>query len=245
MRKNRHKIRIKVILLLLVLAVLSGCLFFMWNQRITSVIVEGNGIYSDSEIAQLIFETPLEEKSVYCFLNNRFGEPKDIPFIDHYEIKILGLHTCEIMVYEKSIIGCFRYMGSYMYFDRDGIVVENSFEYLEGVPVVEGLDFSQVVLHEPLPVDDEDVFNNILNLTNLLKKDKINVDKMLYESDLDVVLYLGNVRVRLGDSSNLEEKINVLSGMLGKLEGLSGVLYLDGYDPGASNSTFVFKKDKN
>ena len=245
MRRNGHSIRIKAVILLAVLGVLGGCLFFMWNQRVTTVIVDGNEIYTDAEVAELIFETPLERNTVHCFLNNLFGETKDIPFVDHYEVRLVGLHTCEVMVYEKSIIGCFRYMGSYMYFDRDGIVVENSFEYLEGVPVVEGLDFQQVVLHEPLPVADETVFNSILNLTNLLKKDNINVDKMLYESDSDVVLYLGNVRVRLGDSSNLEEKIGVLSGMLSELEGLSGVLYLDSYDPGSSNNTFVFRQDNN
>ena len=133
-------------------------------------------------------------------------------------------------------------MGSYMYFDRDGIVVENSFDYLSGTPIVEGLDFKQVVLYEPLPVDSS-VFQNILSLSNLLKKYSINADKMLYESDLDVVLYLGNVRVRLGNASNLEEKINCLSGMQSGLQGLSGVLYLDSYDPDGSNTTFVFKKD--
>ena len=243
MRKNRHSIKIKIILLALVLGVLGGCLFFMWSMQITDVIVDGNQVYSDEEIAQLVFETPLEEKSVYCFLNSRVGKTKDIPFVDHYEIKILGLHTCEIMVYEKSIIGCFRYMGSYMYFDRDGFVVDKSFEYLEGVPVVDGLEFRQVVLYEPLPVDDEDVFYNILNLTNLLKKYKINVDKMLYDRDLDVVLYIGNVRVRMGDSTNLEEKVNVLSAMQEKLENLSGVLYLDSYNPESANTTIVFKQD--
>lgn len=243
MKRNRRGIQIKLILLIVVTAIFGGCLLFLWNQRITNVIVEGNEVYTDDEFADLVFENTLERNSVYCFLNQAFGTPKDIPFVDDYEVRVVGLNTCQIMVYEKNIIGCFRYMGSYMYFDRDGIIVENSFEYLEGVPVVEGLEFDQVVLHEPLPVEDEDIFYNILSLTNLLKKDKINVDKMLYESDLDVVLYLGNVRVRLGQGSYLEEKIGVLSDMLDKLEGLSGVLYLDSYTPGASNSTFVFKKD--
>ena len=223
--------------------IFGGCLFFLWNERITTVMVEGNVVYTDDEIASLVFENRLEENTLYCMLNARFGTQKEIPFVDHYEVTILDRHTCELLVYEKSIIGCFRYMGSYMYFDRDGMIVENAFSYLEGVPVVEGLEFKQVVLHEPLPVADEKVFYNILNLTNLLKKDSINVDKMLYESDLDVVLYIGDVRVRLGDSSYLEEKVGILSDLSDKLEGLSGVLYLDNYTPGGSGNTYVFKKD--
>ena len=36
-------------------------------------------------------------------------------------------------------------MSSYMYFDKDGIVVESSSSQLDGVPWVTGLDFGQIV----------------------------------------------------------------------------------------------------
>ena len=55
-----------------------------------------------------------------------------------------------------------------MYFDRDGIIVESSGEKLEGVPWITGLDFGQIVLYKPLPVEDPDVFQEILNLTQQL-----------------------------------------------------------------------------
>ena len=47
----------------------------------------------------------------------------------------------EIIIYEKSIVGYVSYMSSYMYFDKDGIVVESSSSQLDGVPWVTGLDF--------------------------------------------------------------------------------------------------------
>ena len=43
-------------------------------------------------------------------------------------------------------------MSSYMYFDKDGIVVESSSSQLDGVPWVTGLDFWTDCTHRALPV---------------------------------------------------------------------------------------------
>ena len=56
------------------------------------------------------------------------------------------------MVFEKSVVGYVSYMSSYMYFDKDGIIVESSVEQLPGVPWITGLDFGHIILHQPLPV---------------------------------------------------------------------------------------------
>ena len=204
MERNR-RIKKKIWILIPILLILGGCIYYVSGLRLTQINVIGNRVYSDQEMQDLVFDRDWKKNTLLSFLNEKLGTQKQIPFVDHYEVSILNPSGCEIMVYE-------------------------------------GLDFKQVVLYEPLPVDSS-VFQNILSLSNLLKKYSINADKMLYESDLDVVLYLGNVRVRLGNASNLEEKINCLSGMQSGLQGLSGVLYLDSYDPDGSNTTFVFKKD--
>ena len=43
----------------------------------------------------------------------------------------------------KSIVGYVSYMSSYMYFDRDGIIVESSADCLPGIPWITGLEFGQ------------------------------------------------------------------------------------------------------
>ena len=53
--------------------------------------------------------------------------------------------------------------GSYLYFDRDGIVVESSRIKLEDIPVITGLNFSRIVLHEQLKVQKEEMFTVILS----------------------------------------------------------------------------------
>ena len=52
-------------------------------------------------------------------------------------------------------------MSSYMYFDKDGIIVESSVEQLPGVPWITGLDFGHIILHQPLPVADPDTFGAV------------------------------------------------------------------------------------
>ena len=243
--KYLHQLKIAAIFFLMTLAVAGAGFFFLRSARITDYTVYGNRMYSDDEIVQLITEDrPLEKNAVYVFLGRPLAAQVSIPFIQRYEVELTGESSAQVVVYEKSIIGCVRYMSSYLYFDRDGIIVESSFRYITGTPVIEGLRFTQAVQYQPLPVEDPEIFSKILHLTNLLKKNKLNVDKVLYESDSSVVLFLGNVRVKLGDSSWLEEKLSVVMANLGALEGMSGTLYLDNYEPGASSYTFVFKKDE-
>ena len=56
-----------------------------------------------------------------------------------------------MIIYDKSIVGYVSYMSSYMYFDRDGIIVESSPDCLPGVPWITGLEFGRIVLYQHLP----------------------------------------------------------------------------------------------
>ena len=243
--KSLHKLKIAAIFFAMSLAVAAAGLYVLSSAQITDYRVYGSRMYTQEEIVSRIIEAnPLDRSAVYVYLGRPRAAQAEIPFVQRYEVELTGESSAQVVVYEKSIIGCVRYMSSYLYFDRDGIVVESSFRYINGTPVIDGLSFSQAVLYDPLPVEDPEIFGRILHLTNLLKKNKLNVDKVLYESDSSVVLFLGNVRVKLGESIWLEEKLSVIMANLVTLEGMSGTLYLDNFDPGDSSHTFVFKRDE-
>ena len=133
-------------------------------------------------------------------------------------------------------------MGSYMYFDKDGIIVESANEKLDDIPMIEGLHFGHIVLHKPLPVDSSSIFEEILNLTQILSVYQLQVDKIQYNSMGEVTLYMGEIEVVLGDSSGINGKVSELSDMLPKLEGLAGTLYLDTYVESNGNMAYTFKK---
>lgn len=234
-------------LLLLVAAVLIA------SVRITEVTVEGNSHYTEEEVTDMLLPEERDRISIVCYLKYRFGEREDIPFVESYEMTFSGMHSLEIILYEKSIVGCIEYMGSYMYFDKDGIVVESAPEKEASIPVVTGLTFERIVLYQKLPVPNEDVFGEILNLTQLLQVYQIPVSQIYFDPSNQATLTLADsvkedgtalslagVRVLLGDRQDMEEKISELKSQMGHLNGLEGVLHLETYQRNALNPRYIF-----
>ncbi|MBR6526906.1 MAG: cell division protein FtsQ/DivIB [Lachnospiraceae bacterium] len=231
--------------LLIGIGVAALLLLILWSQKIDTVHVEGVDFYSAQEIEDYLFNSDLERNILYARLKNRIGKNKEIPFVAGYTMEFTGKDTVTVIVHEKSIIGYVDYMGSHMYFDKDGTVVESSSRLLwEGIPLITGLDFDSIVLYRPLPVENENAFTQILNLTQLVGKHGISVDKIYFDSRYNATLYIDQVRVMLGDKTNMEDKIAELYGMLPQLRGLQGVLHLEDYDPAAMNPRYSFIKDE-
>ena len=245
---GKKKIRIgKIIiafLLVVVLALLAvGGYLFVQDTTLTIITVEGNEHYSDAEFLNLIFPEEEDRQTLRVWWNEQQGEHEDIPFISRYEITLTGLHSAEIMVYEKSIVACLEYMGSIMYFDKDGIVVESTETNTEEVPIITGINFSQIVMYQPIKVENEKVFTAVLGLTQLLSLNELRAEKVYYNKNLEARLYMGNIKVELGGTEYMEEKVLELRWMLPKLEGKAGTLYPYSYDPDVKNPQYRFKPE--
>ena len=125
-----------------------------------------------------------------------------------------------------------------MYFDKDGIVVESSKEKTAGIPMVTGLEFDHVILYEPLPVEDKEIFTKILSITQLVNKYNLSVDRIYFGKDDSLTLYFEEVKVALGIGDNLDEKVMKLQYMLPELEGKSGTLRMENYTEETKNISF-------
>ena len=66
---------------------------------------------------------------------------------------------------------------------------------LEGIPWVTGLKFGHIALHQPLPVENTRIFDEILNLTQLLSTHEITVDRIQYDTHGNASLILGDITV--------------------------------------------------
>ncbi len=229
---------------LCVVLVLALAVLFIWTRRITTITVTGMDFYTGQEVADSIFETPLERNFFYAWINNRLGKKKSIPFVAGYTLTFNGMSEVQVTVYEKNIIGYVDYMGNHMYFDKDGTIVESSSEVVwEGVPQITGLTFDHIVLYQTLPVEDPSAFTLVLNLSQLVKRYDCAVDKIHFDSNLDITLYMGGIRVILGNMENLEDKVAEAASMLPKLAGYAGELHLEDYDSTALNPSYTFIKD--
>ena len=205
--------------------------------RVQNISVEGNVHYTSEEIETMVLTDRLSYNSLYLSLKYRNKEIRDIPFIETMSVRVDSPDSITIRVYEKSVAGYVEYMGRYMYFDRDGIVVESSETRTEGIPQVTGIRFDHVVLYEALPVKNTDIFQEILSITQMLSKHQITTDKIYFNESNEITLYFDNIRAKLG-KDNLEEKVMRLEQILPNLSGESGVLDLQNYSEDRKNVTF-------
>ena len=234
--KKKTVILISVVILLAVAGALA--MQVLKHYQVTTVYVEGNVHYTNEEIMDMVMDGELGDNSLYLALKYKNKGVENVPFVQTMDVDILSPDTIKITVYEKAMAGYIEHLGRYMYFDKDGIIVEASGERTAGVPQVTGLTFSHVVMHEKLPVENTEVFEDILDITQLLNKYGIQADKIRFDKTMHKTLYFGEARVSLGSNDNIGEKIMKLKAILPELEGKKGLLRMDNYSEEVQNITF-------
>lgn len=231
-RKKRRKIGL-YILLILILLIAAGVFIVMNVFTVENVDVEGNELYSSTQIENMVLNDEYSWNSLYVDLKYRFVDIGEVPFVDTMEVSLDNPHTVHIKVYEKGMLGYLyiNSIGQNAYFDKDGFVVETSTEVIDGVPKITGISCEEVVLYEKLQLENSDILRDLLNLTQTLKKYNLLPDEIQYDSNMEPVLYYGTIQVKIGSEDNLSQKVVRLSIILPQLDGLSGTLHLETWTP--------------
>jgi len=218
----------QMIVILSVLTLLAAGIWGYNSFRLKEITVEGLSRYTKEEfLKKMESKVTLGLTPVYC-MQDSFAQ-KSIPFVEKYEIEYIDSHTARVKVHEKRVTGCVIVMGRYMYFDKDGIVVETADFPLEGIPVITGLKFDEIVLYKKLNIQKQSLFDTILELTRLTEQKNIVTNEISFDSNYEVTLYLDNVTVQLGKRTSYDEPINALGGILESLQGRTGVIDMRNY----------------
>lgn len=213
----------------------------LFSIKVKEIQVTGSEHYEDGQLEAILFPDGLSRNFIYCFFKDHFCPHEKIPFVESYDLHFAWPGRVEVIVYEKSIVGCVSYMSNYMYFDKDGMIVESSNERLKGVPWVTGLKFGQIVLYQKLPVESEGIFQEIMNLTQILSVYGLDVDKIQYSDDMEISLSIGEIDVALGSGEALNGKIAELNDILPTISGRSGTLHLEDYEGEGSAAGYAFR----
>lgn len=230
---------IAILVICLLLAALGAGGYIRTAYAIQTVYVEGNVHYTEDEIKAMVMKGLFGNNSLYLSFRYKNRGLEGIPFVDVVDVNILSPDTIKIIVYEKTLTGYIRYLDTYMYFDRDGYVVESSSVRTVGVPQITGLEFDHIVAGEKLPIQDDEIFKSILNITKLLQKYHLTSDKIHFNKSGEITIYFDAVKVALGsDASTLEDKLMLLPEFLPRLTGKSGVLQMQTYDEDSGKYTF-------
>lgn len=234
--------KMKIIILLIVIIILAALgyvgMTILEHYEVTTVYVEGNVHYTNEEIIEKVMQGRFGHNSLYLSLKYKNKGIENVPFVERMDVKILSPDTIKITVYEKALAGYIEYLDRYMYFDKDGIIVETSEQRTAGIPLITGLHFGYVVMYEKLPVDNPEIFADILDLTQLLNKYDIYADRISFDKSMHKTLYFGEARVSLGSNENIGEKIIGLKAVYPDLIGKKGLLRMDNYSETVKNITF-------
>lgn len=236
--KGKRTLILSVTLFLLLTILIAGYEYIIHNYTVTTVYVEGNVHYTNEEIMEMVMGGRLGNNSLFLSLKYKDKGMEDIPFIQAMDVEIEAKDTIRIIVYEKALAGYVSYLGRYVYFDKDGIVVETSMEETPGIPQVTGLSFDHVILHEPLPVERPEVFDEVLNITQQLARYSMSADRIYFDPEYQVTLMFGEAKVALGDDQYIDEKIMKLQYILPDLIGKKGTLNMREYSEDTKSYSF-------
>ncbi|MBO6162576.1 MAG: hypothetical protein J6O53_04890 [Eubacterium sp.] len=230
-----------IIVLLIVVVVLLGGGFYVSTFHLDEIRVEGCVMSSESVIASVVKEEAPLNNILLLYLKNKVRPIRDIPFVAKLDIEFVDKNTLSVIVYEKSVAGCLEYMDNYVYFDRDGIVLEASTERKEGVPSINGLNINSWEMGKELPIADRDRFSQILTITQLIEKYGLDIDMVSFTREGDIILRQKKILVELGNGDNLTIQMMNLGSILKGLAGKKGTLYMKDFNSDQSSASFKEK----
>ena len=99
--------------------ILVAMIAFFSYYKVDSVEVRGTSHYTDEEVKKRVLRGPLASNSVLAPLFYSTTKTDDIIYVDAFKVTQLNRSTICISVKEKKIVGCIKYLDSYIYFDRN------------------------------------------------------------------------------------------------------------------------------
>ncbi|MBE5952712.1 MAG: hypothetical protein E7257_00965 [Lachnospiraceae bacterium] len=219
--------------------VIVGVLAFLNSYKLQEVKVSECEYADEDLIVAIVKDEAFADNTLALILGYKLKPIEGIQFVDKMEIDFLSKNTVSVTVYEKALAGCVEYMNSYIYFDKDGIVLESSSEMVAGVPFIKGLEFDSWEVGKKLPIQDERKFKAILNVTQLIEKYQLDIDGIKFTASNELVLTHDKITIELGEGEYLEVQMMNLGSILKGLEGKEGTLNMKDFD--SENATASFK----
>ena len=212
--------------------------------NVKKVSYEGSTIYSDEQLAEMIFTDDYSGNSVYCWGKNLIFPVENIPFVETVKIELVNPNTLKVKIKEKPRIGRMADVsGNQVYFDSENVVTEVSETVFETVPLItmEDVELKDLSPGDQLPFKTKRD-NELKNLEFYLKEQGISVSGIHFSSEGSIFLTYNQIMINFGTSSNTEAKILRLKYILPQLEGQVGTLHLEDWTEG--NRDIVFEKNE-
>ena len=213
---------------LILIAVLAAvCIFLVWFRKncrihpetdVTVMIIGDDSRYTEDEIRAYVFDRWYENYLPLLKLYYRFRSIEPLTYTEKITISFEGDQIL-VKAYEKVPIGCLLVMNNYLYFDSEGMILDSEKENTEGLPVVEGIEYSSVTLGKVFETKRTELFPVVMNIVNQLNKYQVETETITFSEDDSVTIWCDGNRVSLGIRDSYDVPIGMLSGILKEIQG--------------------------
>ena len=217
-----------------VAAVFILLLLVLYVYDLKEIKVTGNELVPEDVIIENYTKGLFGRNKLLVLMKDKLGAFDELPFVREYEISFEGNGSMTIHVYEKALVACFYYMGEYVFFDKDGMILETGTEPHDNIPCIEGVKFNSFTMNTKINVDSTGQIKRILNISELIKHYSLGVQKIIFDSSSEITLHCGGIIVLLGKHDIYDQQIASLSDVLKKAEKkkLKGTIDLKSYTKG-------------
>ena len=222
--------------LIVIIGLLLSPVFALKN-----VAVEGANHYDQAQLCEMIGLS--EGDNILLFGKGKAAQllEKD-PYIADAKLSMRVPDTIVIEVKERKVRGYVPYMGSYLYIDETGRVLDVQEAAREALPVVKGLAFGSFTLGEIIPVENPEALDVVLQISQMMEKYELLdiVVEIDVSNPKNIYAYVNQVQIIFGDMENGDTKIRYMAEVMKTIpEEDRGTLDLSELDK--PNGTVVFR----
>ncbi|MGN1317497.1 MAG: cell division protein FtsQ/DivIB [Lachnospirales bacterium] len=231
------KVIAEVLIVLAVFALFWFLIFKLPYFDIEKIEVSGLDNLSEEQVKGML--TTSEGENIFSFSTSKCeNEIRKSHYIKEVSVSRSLPNKVIVNVEEYKLRGYVPYMGSYLFINEDGLVLDTQKDITKQLPVVEGLHFDSFTVGEILKVDNSQAFTTMVELAKLFEKYNLltEVVRVDVTNSQDVHLYINKVDVELGNLDDANRKLLMLVEVLKQLDtNYAGKLNLTG-----DNATFEY-----
>lgn len=240
--RQKKKIDQKAVIAGVGIVVVIACILFSPLFSVKHIEAEGAKHFTTTELCEQI---GLNTGDHLLFFGKGKAEKKleESPYIAKAELSAKLPDTMVIQVKERKVRGYVPYMGSYLYIDEEGRVLEVQEAYHDALPLVKGLSFHSFTEGEIIPVENPEALEVVLQISQMMEKYEL-LD-LVVEIDVsdpkDIDAYVNQVQIHLGNMENGDMKIKYMAEIMKTIPKEDrGILDLSALDDPKANVVFRY-----
>ena len=233
-QRKRKKRKILLVILILITIIVAICAYLLTSEKfdIQKIIIEGNNQLSQEEIYELseiklgdnIFET-IGIITKVKLKRNGYIEDAKIEKVYPNQIKI------EITERKKEF-QILTETGCYIYIDEQGYILDYSLDKLELITIT-GMEITESRIQEIKRLEEKDLdkMEKILHIREEAKE--IGIESQIQQIETknnEYIIHMDNdnIIIKLGDATNLNNRMLYVKAILKEEAGHSGTIFVDG-----------------